>query len=61
MRNEHNNVFSSSAMIILLCAVFTIIGGRLCAQTNVDSILNKIDPEKLSASVERKATKLEVK
>lgn len=59
MREKHNNVLRHFTRIMLLCPVFFITGSNVFAQTNSDSLISRIDPERLSSSIERKVSKLE--
>jgi hypothetical protein len=53
--------FHGSYKLFLLCSVFFIVNSsRISAQT-IDSIVNKIDPEKLGTTIEKKFSGLEEK
>jgi len=61
MGNKHSNIFNKPVRMILLYSLLIIISGKLSAQSNLDSLLDKIDPEKLGSVIGKKVSALEDK
>jgi hypothetical protein len=61
MRKKYDSVFGKFQKSMLLYSVLIILSTNLIAQSYEDSVLHKIDPQKLSNTVEKKVSKLEEK